>query len=225
MSIHKTDQQLQQDVLLELKGDTRVRVTDVGVTVRSGVVTLIGEVESWAKSNAALAAALRVAGVQDVANDLRVRRGASSGRSDPEVAEAVRRALEWDARVPRESIQTTVTDGHVSLTGSVEYWSEREDAEEAVRYLTGVTGVTNTIEVRPHFVAPSEVRLAIAEALHRHAMRETRHIDLAIEDGVVTLSGTVGSWSERRAAVGAAGAIHGVRSVRDQLHLEARQGL
>lgn len=221
MTKQKTDTQLQEDVLRELKGDTRVHVTDVGVTVKSGVVTLTGEVDSWARRSAALAATLRVAGVLDVANDLRVRMTPATGRTDPEVAEAARRALEWDARVPHQDIQTAVSAGHVSLRGEVDYWSQREDAEEAVRYLNGVTGVTNAISVRPHFVAPSDVRLAIAEALRRHALRETRHIEMSIDDGIVTLSGTVGSWSERRAAVGAAGAIRGVRSVLDHLHVES----
>lgn len=217
----RTDGKLQADVLSELRADTRVGAADVGVAVKEGVVTLSGTVDSWARRHAAQRAAHRVAGVLDVANGITVRLPGSRERTDAEIARAARQALDWDVRVPADAVRTTVTDGEVTLEGTVDYLSQREDAEKAVRYLVGVTGVTNRIVVHAHVIAPADVRLAIAEALRRHAMRETRHIDLSIEDGVVTLTGLVSSPSERRAVLGAACATHGVRQVVDRLTLEA----
>src|SRR6266542_2713292 len=129
----KTDSEIQQAVLEELKWDTRVEETDVGVEVDSGVVTLTGTVNSYAKRMAAQEAAHRVGGVLDVANDIQVRVPSMLERTDTEIALAVRRALEWDVQVPDRSIQSTVSDGIVTLEGSVDFWHQREDAERAVR--------------------------------------------------------------------------------------------
>lgn len=218
-SIKKTDSQIQQDVLQELKWDTRVEETEVGVEVDGGVVTLTGVVSSWAKRTAAQEAAHRVAGVLDVANDLQVRLP-GAGRTDTDVAQAVRDALEWDVFVPHEQIRSTVSDGAVTLEGEVEHWNQRADAEEAVRKLEGVRLVTNRIQVRPARVSEPVVRKAIEDALERHIEREARRIQLDIEEGRVTLSGTVRSWAERQAAVGAVRGTPGVQRVEDHLRIE-----
>lgn len=218
--INKTDAQIQDDVVRELRWDTRVNATDIGVEVSSGVVTLTGTVDSWARRTAAAEAAHRVAGVLDVANDVRVRPIGSLERTDADVARAVRHALEWDARVPDRQIRSTVTAGAVALEGTVETWSQREDAEAAVRNLAGVTSVSNALIVQPQQVSEAELRRAIRQALERHAAREAQHVEMRIYDGRVTLEGTVHSWSERRAIVGAAGATPGVRSVHDLLQID-----
>lgn len=215
----KSDSQIQEDVQRELKWDTRVNVTDIGVEVKAHVVTLTGTVDSWAKRLAAREAAHRVAGVLDVANDIRVKPPGSLERSDTDIASALRQALEWDARVPHEKIKSTVSNGHVTLTGEVDFWSQREDAEASVRYLSGVQGVTNEIAVKARHASPAEVRSAINDALKRHAQREAQHIELEVHDGTVTLKGKVGSWAEREAAVGAAGSTPGVRFVDDHIRV------
>ena len=216
----KSDAQIQSDVLRELKWDTRINAPEIGVEVRAGVVSLTGVVDSWARRVAAQKAAHRVEGALDVANEIEVRPVGSLARDDADVARAVRAALEWDVRVPDARIRSTVSDGEVSLEGTVDLWSEREDAEKAVRYLAGVKGVTNVIAVAPRRVAASDVRAAIVDALERQALREARRIDMDIVDGRVTLSGVIRSWAEHEAAVGAAGATPGVREVDDRLRIE-----
>ncbi len=215
----KTDAQIQADVMNELAADTRVRATDIGVTVEAGVVTLTGAVDYWARRHAAQQAAHRVAGVRDVANDIEVRVPGAHRRTDADIARAVRRALEWDARVPDERIRCTVSDGDVTLEGAVEYWSQREDAEDAVRNLAGVKSVNNALAVDPPSVTPEDVRRAITDALERRMRREGEDIEITLENGRVTLSGVVGTWEERAAALGAAGALPGVRGVTDRLRL------
>jgi osmotically-inducible protein OsmY len=141
----KSDAQIQQEVLRELQRDPWVEETEVGVQVANGVVTLTGTVTSGAKRVAAQEAAHRVAGVLDVANDLEVKRAGLLVRTDTEIAQAVRRALERDVSVPDQRIRSTVTDGWVTLEGTVDFGHEREDAERAVRNLASVRGVTNRI--------------------------------------------------------------------------------
>jgi osmotically-inducible protein OsmY len=217
----KTDPQIQQQVLKELVWDPRVEETEVGVSVQHGVVTLSGTVTSWAKRMAAQEAAHRVAGVLDVANDVIVKVPGGFGRSDTEIAHAVRNALEWDVFVPDKDIQSTASNGWVTLTGTVETVSEREDAARAVRNLTGVSGVENQITVRQPRVAPERIRAAIEEALERRAEREARRIDVTVSpDGEVTLAGRVHSWAEREAVVASARYLRGVHTVRDHLRID-----
>lgn len=215
----KSDEQLQADVQNELRMDTRVHVSDIGVSARDGVITLTGSVDSWSRSYAAQQAAHRVAGVTDVANDITVRTTGSMERSDTDLAAAARQALEWDVRVPERNIQTSVSKGVITLEGGVNYWSERADAEEAVRNLVGARGVINLITVAPSRTNAAEVRKAVADALARQAQGEAQRFDIELQDGRVTLAGSVHSWAERLAAVGAAGAIPGVRGVTDHLRV------
>lgn len=220
MEATKTDAQVQDEVLRELKSDTRVRATDIGVTVKAGVVTLAGTVENWARRLAALDAAHRVAGVLDVVNDLHVEPTGSHARSDADLARAVRAALAWDVFVPDEQITSTVTEGRVTLEGTVDHWAQRQDAERVVRTMTGVRALTNLLVVKAREVTPGEVRDAINDALQRQARRESQHVDARVESGRVTLSGVVSSWAERRAVLDAIGATHGVREVVDRLRIE-----
>jgi osmotically-inducible protein OsmY len=218
--IKKTDTQVHHDVLEELKWDSRVDETEVGVQVDNGVVTLTGTVASWAKRMAAQEAARRVIGVLDVANDIKVKIPGALTRTDTEIAQAVRRALEWDVFVPEEKISSTVSDGWVTLDGAVEIWSQRDDAERAVNNLTGVKGVVNRITVKAVKPVTADVRKAIEQALERRAEREAKRINVDVRDGLVTLTGSVHSWAERKSVVAAARFTPGVRGVEDQLRTE-----
>jgi len=216
----KTDAEIQQDVLRELKWDTRVDETDVGVSVDKGVVTLSGTVSSWGKRHAAAEAAHRLRGVLDVANDIVVKAPGTPGRTDTEIAHAVRNALAWDVFVPDTRIRSTVSDGVVTLEGDVDTWTQHEDAEKAIRNLSGVRTVMNLIEVKAPRVDPAKVRKAIEEALERRAEREAKGFWFDVQDGNVKVSGTVQSWAERQAVIGAARGTPGVRNVEDKLRIE-----
>lgn len=219
MTVHnfkKTDAQVQQDVLNELKWDTRVQPTEVGVEVRDGVVTLTGTVSSWAKKVAAEEAAHRVSGVLDVASDMIVK-VPGAPRDDSEIAAAVREALKWDVFVPDDKIQSTVTGGFVTLKGEVDLHAQRDDAARAVRNLSGVRGILNQISVSQTQVTPGTLKGAIQSALERHAHRDAARIKIVIEGGHVTLYGDVHSWTERKAIVGAVTGTRGVEGVSDRM--------
>jgi osmotically-inducible protein OsmY len=219
-TLTKSDLQVQQDVMRELRWDTRLGPTEVGVEVDKGIVTLTGTVENYAKKHAATEAAHRVAGVLDVANDIRVHFAGSPGKTDTEIAQAVRLALEWDAFVPDQHIRSSVSDGWVTLEGEVAFLREREDAARAVRRLEGVKGVWNGIVVTPKKLDPIALRKMIEEALERRAERDAERIGVTIDDGTVTLSGKVHSWLEKDAIRGIVGHAPGVRIVNDKLRIE-----
>ena len=168
-TLKRSDSALQNAVLQELKWDTRVEETEVGVEVDSGIVTLTGTVNCWAKKQAAQAAAHRVLGVLDVANDIIVKLPGTGSPDDTDVARAVRQALDWNVLVPAKRIRSTVSEGWVTLEGDVEYWAQREDAQDAIRNLAGVRGVSNNIVVTPPRLNPQEIRKSIEAALERQA--------------------------------------------------------
>lgn len=213
----RTDRDIQHDVLLELRWDSRVRETEIGVEVDNGVVTLTGTVDSYAKKIAAKEAAHRVCGVLDVADDVVVKLPGSLRRTDTEIAHAVREALEWNAFVPDTRIRSTVGDGWVSLEGEVSTLREKEDAEAAVRSLAGVRAVNNRLTVMPVKADPARLRQSIEEALARRAEREAEKIRVSVENGTVTLEGRVRTWPEKKAVLGTVSHAPGVRQLRDRL--------
>jgi len=216
----RTDNELAQRIMRELKWDSRIEWATINVQVNDAVATLRGVVSSYAKKIAAQEAAHRVAGVLDVANDIEVKPIDLFARTDTEIASAVRNALEWDALVPNESIQSTVSNGWVTLEGDVDYWREREDAERSILRLAGVVGVTNEITIRKRPVDPRELREHIEFALERRADREAERLRVDVHDGAVDLWGRVHSWQEKRAVIGSIGHAPGVTEVKDHLRID-----
>lgn len=216
----RTDARVKRDVLDELNWDLRVDETDVGVEVRNGIVTLVGTVDNYPKRLAARAAAHRVLGVVDVVDDLEVRLEEEGRRPDPELAAAVRQALEWDAVIPDDHIHSTVSHGHVTLEGRVERWSHRKDAEQAVSRLAGVTGVTNRITVTGTPIDPDSIRATIVEALKRHALLEARQLNIDVDGSNVSIEGMVGSHAERAAIIDAIGRSPSVAEIADRLKVD-----
>jgi osmotically-inducible protein OsmY len=214
------DARLRDDVLAELAWDARLDPRAVAVNARGGLITLTGYVTSYAEKLAAADAAHRVAGVFDVANDIEVRLPDDSKRSDPEIAEAVRRTLEWDVAVPHGNITTTVTDGVVALAGELATAEQRSAAVRAIRNLIGVKAVLDNMHVAAEQYQRSQLEQAIRAAFLRHAQRDAGHIHVDIVGDTAMLSGDVHSWAERQIVVGAARGTVGVRNVIDRLHID-----
>ena len=141
----KTDTELQQDVMAELKWEPTIKAAEIGVGVTDGVVTLSGYVDSYYKKWAAERAAARVFGVKAVAEEIQVRLPGSLKRSDEDIARAAANALEWNVAVPHDRIKVQVQDGVVTLSGEVDWWYQKDAAEDAVRKLMGVVLVSNHI--------------------------------------------------------------------------------
>jgi osmotically-inducible protein OsmY len=213
----KSDREIQEDVLMELRWDSRVDQTEIGVEVDKGVVTLTGTVNSYAKKVAAKEAAHRVVGVLDVADNVQIKLPGSLKRTDTEIAQAVRLALEWDAFVPDQKIRSTVASGFVTLEGEVSTLREKEDAERVVRALAGVEGVGNRLTIKSLKADPIQLRQSIEAALERRAHREAEKIRVEVKDGTVVLEGRVPTWAERTAIMGTVSHAPGVRAVSDRL--------
>lgn len=216
---YKSDEEIKNEVLFQLGWDSRIRQTDVGVTVHKGIVTLTGTVNSYAEKLAAKRAAHQVRGVLDVANEILVRIPGEAKNDDAEIASALRHALEWNVLVPAERIHSTVTHGWVTLEGEVGCYRERVDAERAVSVLPGVRGVTNNIEIVIP-VEPERVKFLIEDVLERRADREANRIKVRVDKGEVTLTGAVNSWEEKKAVMGAVSHAPGVTAVHDHLFID-----
>jgi osmotically-inducible protein OsmY len=212
----RTDAEVQADVIAELKWEPRVRAPEIGVSVKDGVVTLSGWVDSYSKRWAAEEAAHRVRGVKAVANDIEVRLAAGGERTDLDIAAAAVRALEWDAVLVPEKIEVTVSKGWVTLKGTVDWEYKKREAERVVRNLAGVKGVSNLIDVNPK-VRPSDIKREVEQALVRSAHTDAQRITVEVEGNKVILRGTVRSWAEREEAARAAWKAPGVTMVDNRI--------
>ena len=212
-----TDEEIQKDVLAELKWDAQVQPNEIGVSVKDGVVTLTGWVNSYLKRWAAEDAAHRVGGVKAVANDIEVK--LFSERTDADIAEAAIRALQWDASVPAEKIQVTVSKGWVTLKGEVNWNFEKQDAERVIRRLTGVKGVSNLITVKPS-TTPSELKKRIEDALVRNAKVDANKITVEVQGSKAILKGAVRAWVEKEEAERVAWLAPGVTSVENRITVD-----
>ena len=216
----KNDSEIKLQVLRELKWDSRIGWSEIGVEVREGVVTLTGTVNNYVKKLAAQEAAHRINGVLDVANEIEVRPGGIVDRTDTDIARSIRYVLEWDAMVPDERIQSSVSDGWVTLEGDVDSLREREEAEHAVLRMEGIVGVVNKIRVEPRAVDPQELREQIENALERRADREAERLRIEVKGGVVDLWGRVHSWQDKRAVIGSISHMPGVLDIKDHLSVD-----
>jgi osmotically-inducible protein OsmY len=188
---------------------TRIRYAKVLVEVHNGCVVLGGTVSDYIQKIAAQEAAYRVAGVLDVVNHISVHLPDTFERSDSDIAQAVRHALESDVVVPDTHIRSMIANGWVTLEGDVDTWHQRGAAERAVRNLVGVRGLINKLEVCPSALAPQTIREEIEQALQRRAKRQAKRIQVEVSDGTVSLIGPVHTRRDRACLLFSVGRIAG----------------
>jgi len=210
------DDKLQKAVLAELNWEPSITAAHIGVTAENGTVTLTGHVQSYGQKHAAEMATGRVKGVKAVAEDIEVRLPFEIKRDDADIATAAADRLAWDSTIPPDAVQVKVEKGWLWLSGEVDWNYQKAAAEREVRNLLGVLGVTNLITIKPR-VDTAHLSDDIQHALHRSWFFDAEKVHVTAQGGSVKLTGTVGSWQEKRTASATAWAAAGATSVENDL--------
>lgn len=215
----KSDIQIQKDVVAELKWEPVLTASEIGVSVKKGIVTLSGKVDTYAEKLAAERAAKRVSGVKIVAEDIQVGNSPTYRKTDAEIAEAVLNALKWHSGVQDEKIKIKVEDGIVRLEGVADWEYQRKNAGAAVENLTGVRSVINLITVKPK-VSSFDIQQKISSAFHRNATIDAARISVDVTGTKAILRGKVRSFAEKEDAERTAWLAPGISSVESKLEVE-----
>lgn len=217
----KTDSELQRDVMTELKWEPTIYAAEIGVAVKDGVVTLSGDVDTYGMKWAAERAVKRVSGVKGFAEEIKVSLPDPYKRSDEDIAVSVTNVLDWNFWIPHDRVKVIVEDGWVTLSGDVDWYYQKERAEDAVRHMIGISGVTNRITIKPPAptVKAFEVKNGIENALKRNArlLRDADKIKVETSGSKVILRGSVGSLADYEEAEYAAYCAAGVSEVENKL--------
>jgi osmotically-inducible protein OsmY len=213
----KSDNEIRRDVERELEWEPSIDERRIGVSVVDGVVTLSGEVSSYAEKWKAERVVERVEGVRGIANELEVE--TTIRPSDADIAQAAVNALQWNVLVPDDQIKVKVEHGWITLKGEVAYDYERRAAERAVRNIPGVRGISNLVTIRPR-VEPENLKEKIEETFKREAILDAQRVRVEVNGSEVTLRGTVRSWLERHEAEKVAWSAPGVTAVHNRITIE-----
>jgi osmotically-inducible protein OsmY len=212
----RSDSEIERDVREELKWDPDLDAEDIAISVKDGVVTLAGFTKSYSDRLEAEHAAKRVAGVHAVANDIEVRLPSIDQRPDPDIARDAIASLKAQLPISHDRIKLIVKDGWLTLEGAVEWQYQKTTAENAVRHVRGVKGVTNVISVKPK-VEPTDIKRKILDAFKRNAEVDANRITVETHGSEVILKGTVRSWIEREEAERVAWSAPGITFVDDRI--------
>jgi osmotically-inducible protein OsmY len=215
------DMQLQESVMIELGWEPSIDAAHIDVTAHAGVVTLTGHVQSFAQKVAAERATVRVKGVKAVVEQIEVKLSHDIERSDESIARAAIERLVWDSSVPPGAFEIRVEKGWVTLNGEVDWHFKKEAAEQAVRTLIGVVGISNLIEIKPT-VDADDVSQNITRALLRYSLLRSSFYDpntikVSAQDGKIKLTGHVTTWNARELAGAAAWSAPGATFVENEI--------
>lgn len=206
-------------VMEKLRFEPNIDESRITIAIKGeDIVILGGKVESYSEKRLAEEAVKKIEKVKGVANEIEVDMTASYKRDDAEIVKAALESLKWTFLVPNEKIKVTAKDGHLELTGEVEYNYQKERAEQVVEDLYGVMSVANNIKIKSS-INPIEVKEKIIKEFERNARIDANNVQVEVEGSKVILKGSVRNFDELNEARDAAWSIPGVNSVSDQLEI------
>lgn len=211
----KSDSELKKDVLAELEYEPSVKVTDLGVLVHDGIITLTGHTSSYNGKQEAVRSVQRIAGVKAIADEIEVQLPNYISHTDEDIAMIAAKHLDWSTTIPG-AVRVTVRHGWITLEGEVEWWYMKNAAANVVYHLSGVKGVSNLITIRPRLTA-SEVKGDIRSAFERSALLDASKVQVETSGNTVILRGKVRNYAERDEAERVAWAASGVLAVENHL--------
>jgi osmotically-inducible protein OsmY len=212
----KTDMELRQNVEKELAWNPKIDASNITVAAKNGVVTLTGRVQNYATKCEAESVVKHIVGVTGLADDLEVTLGGVQP-NDTDLMERVLQALQANVFVPSGTITAVVHDGWVTLKGKTLYYYEKLDAENVVRPLRGVKGITDSVVIDNPNEPQDLNQTIITDALSRNARIDAAQITVKANGRTAILEGSVRSLAERDDAELSAWAAPGVNSVENQL--------
>jgi osmotically-inducible protein OsmY len=212
----KTNQELQTDVQNAIKWEPLLNAAEIGVTAKDGVVSLTGVVDSYLKKLEAENAAKKVIGVKALVEKIEVKFPSAWSKSNVEIANEVLTALKLNWSVPKDKVTVKVEDGWVTLEGELPWNYQKEAANSAVHYLTGVKGVINNIKIKSETHDAIE-KHDVENAIGRSWSIDDSDINVSVSGTTVTLSGMVGSWYEKEEAARIAWNTPGIWHVKNEL--------
>jgi osmotically-inducible protein OsmY len=215
----KNNQDLQTDVQNAIKWEPLLNAAEIGVTAKDGVVSLTGNVDSYAKKIEAENAAKKVIGVKAIVENIEVKFPNSWTVSDLDIANAVLSALKSNWSVPKEKVTVKVEDGWVTLDGELPWNYQKEAAKSAVNFLTGVKGVINNIKIKSASHDAIEKK-DVEDAIGRSWSVDDSDIKITVSGTTVTLSGTANSWYQKEEAGRIAWNTPGIWHVKNELAVD-----
>jgi osmotically-inducible protein OsmY len=218
-SVMKSDETLWQEIEQVLRRAPGIDAGQIRVHVHDGVVTLTGTVPNLLQKQVIEKTLQTVAGCSALVMELLLPPVSAFVGSDVSLATRIVDALSRVRDLPAGRVRVETERDCVTLTGSVDTEAQRCDVGSLVGKISGVVGVSNRLAICDPPAA--DVVAQIALALGSRLEREIENISVDTSDGVVTLSGTVGSLEEKRAVCSAASQVRGVRKVIDQLSIGA----
>ena len=218
--IMKTNEELQKDVQNALKWEPLLHAAEIGVSVKDGVVTLTGTVDSYTKKTEAESAVKSIIGVKALVENIEVKYASTYAKKDDnDIAKEIINAINWNWEVPNDKVKVKVENGWVTLEGELSWNYQRTAAKDAVSKLAGVMGVSNNITIKSESKDAVE-KADIESAFRRNWSLDDEDINVKVHDHKVTLTGTVGSWYQKDEAAKIARKANGVWMVDNELEVE-----
>lgn len=220
----KNNSELQSDVQNAIKWEPLLNAAEIGVTVKDGVVSLTGIVDSYAKKLEAENAAKKVIGVKAIVENIEVKFFNALTKTDAEIANEVLVGLKNNWSIPSDKLSVKVEEGWVTLDGELPWNYQREASKNAIIYLQGVKGVTNNIKIKSDSKDAIE-QIDIENAIARNWSIDESDINVSVSGTTVTLTGTVNTWYQKDEAARIAWKTSGIWHVNNDIVVDYKHFL